>query len=56
VLRQDPVGHGGGHVDNPQTRAAQPAELAPAYVLLASQESSFVTGHIYDVQGGKGAA
>ena len=37
-------------------RAAQPAELAPAYVLLASQESSFVTGHIYDVQGGKGGA
>lgn len=36
-------------------RAGQPAELAPAYVLLASQESSFVTGHIYDVQGGKGA-
>lgn len=35
-------------------RAGQPAELAPAYVLLASQESSFVTGHIYDVQGGKG--
>jgi NAD(P)-dependent dehydrogenase (short-subunit alcohol dehydrogenase family) len=37
-------------------RAGQPAELAHAYVLLASQESSFVTGHIYDVQGGKGAA
>ncbi|MDB6005080.1 MAG: short-chain dehydrogenase/reductase [Prosthecobacter sp.] len=36
-------------------RAGQPAELAPAYVLLASQESSFVTGHIYDVQGGKAA-
>lgn len=34
-------------------RAGQPAELAPAYVLLASQESSFVTGHVYDVQGGK---
>ncbi len=34
-------------------RAGQPAELAPAYVFLASQESSFVTGHIYDVQGGK---
>ncbi len=33
-------------------RAGQPAELAPAFVLLASQESSFVTGHIYDVQGG----
>jgi NAD(P)-dependent dehydrogenase (short-subunit alcohol dehydrogenase family) len=37
-------------------RAGQPAELAPAYVFLASQESSFVTGHIYDVQGGKGEA
>ena len=37
-------------------RAAQPAELAPAYVFLASQEASFVTGHIYDVQGGKGEA
>lgn len=36
-------------------RAGQPAELAPAFVLLASQESSFVTGHIYDVQGGKSA-
>ncbi len=34
-------------------RAGQPAELAPAYVFLASQESSFVTGHVYDVQGGK---
>lgn len=37
-------------------RAGQPAELAPAYVLLASQEASFVTGHIYAVQGGKGEA
>jgi NAD(P)-dependent dehydrogenase (short-subunit alcohol dehydrogenase family) len=37
-------------------RAGQPAELAPAYVFLASQESSFVTGHVYDVQGGKGEA
>lgn len=37
-------------------RAGQPAELAHAYVLLASQESSFVTGHINDVQGGKGVA
>lgn len=35
-------------------RAGQPAELAPAYVFLASQEASFVTGHIYEVQGGKG--
>jgi NAD(P)-dependent dehydrogenase (short-subunit alcohol dehydrogenase family) len=35
-------------------RAGQPAELAPAYVLLASQESSFVTGHVYSVTGGRG--
>ncbi len=35
-------------------RAGQPAELAPVFVLLASQESSYITGHIYDVQGGSG--
>lgn len=37
-------------------RAGQPAELAPAYVLLASQESSFVTGLVYSVTGGRGEA
>ena len=37
----------------PMKRPAQPAELAPIYVLLASQESSFVTGEIYGVTGGK---
>ena len=31
----------------PLGRPAQPAELAPIYVLLASQESSFVTGETY---------
>jgi NAD(P)-dependent dehydrogenase (short-subunit alcohol dehydrogenase family) len=36
----------------PLKRPAQPAELAPVYVLLASQESSFVTGEIYGVTGG----
>jgi NAD(P)-dependent dehydrogenase (short-subunit alcohol dehydrogenase family) len=36
----------------PRTRPGQPAELAPVYVLLASQESSFVTGEIYGVTGG----
>jgi NAD(P)-dependent dehydrogenase (short-subunit alcohol dehydrogenase family) len=36
----------------PMKRPAQPAELAPVYVLLASQESSFVTGEIYGVTGG----
>ena len=33
-------------------RAAQPAELAPVYVLLASQEASYITGMIYGVTGG----
>jgi NAD(P)-dependent dehydrogenase (short-subunit alcohol dehydrogenase family) len=34
-------------------RPAQPAELAPVYVLLASDESSYVTGAIYPVTGGE---
>jgi NAD(P)-dependent dehydrogenase (short-subunit alcohol dehydrogenase family) len=36
----------------PLGRPGQPAELAPVYVLLASQESSFVTGEVYGVTGG----
>ena len=36
----------------PLGRAAQPAELAPAYVFLASAESSFVTGERLGVHGG----
>ena len=36
----------------PMARPGQPAELAPIYVLLASQESSYVTGEIYGVTGG----
>lgn len=36
----------------PMRRPGQPAELAPVYVLLASQESSFVTGEVYGVTGG----
>lgn len=37
----------------PLGRAGQPAELAPAYVYLASQESSFVVGEILAVTGGQ---
>lgn len=33
-------------------RAGQPAELAPVYVLLASNESSYITGQIYGITGG----
>ncbi len=36
----------------PMKRPGQPAEVAPIYVLLASQESSFVTGEVYGVTGG----
>ncbi len=34
-------------------RAAQPAELAPAYVFLASNEASYMTGELVPVTGGK---
>ncbi len=36
----------------PMGRPGQPAECAPIYVLLASPESSFVTGEVYGVTGG----
>ena len=34
-------------------RPAQPAELAPLYVWLASPEASYVTGEVYGATGGK---
>jgi NAD(P)-dependent dehydrogenase (short-subunit alcohol dehydrogenase family) len=37
----------------PLGRPGQPAELAPTYVFLASQESSFITGEIIGVTGGQ---
>jgi hypothetical protein len=39
--------------DTPLGRAGQPAELAPAYVFFASQESSYVSGEVLGVTGGK---
>jgi len=41
-----------GSSESPMGRAAQPAELAPAYVFLASQESSYVAGETLNVNGG----
>jgi NAD(P)-dependent dehydrogenase (short-subunit alcohol dehydrogenase family) len=38
--------------DTPLGRAGQPAELAPAYVFLASAESSYVVGETLNVNGG----
>ncbi len=37
----------------PLGRAGQPAELAPVYVLLASQAGSYITAQIYGVTGGE---
>lgn len=39
--------------DVPLGRVGQPAELAPTYVLLASEESSYITGAVIPVTGGK---
>jgi NAD(P)-dependent dehydrogenase (short-subunit alcohol dehydrogenase family) len=41
-----------GQAESPMGRPAQPAELAPAYVFLASQESSYVNGETLGVTGG----
>lgn len=38
--------------DNPTGRPGQPAELAPVYVLLASDQASYVNGEIWGVTGG----
>ena len=37
----------------PMGRPGQPAELAPTFVFLASQESSYISGEIIGVTGGK---
>ncbi len=37
---------------SPMGRPAQPAELAPSYVFLASQDSSYIAGEILGVTGG----
>lgn len=39
--------------NSPMERPAQPAELAPIYVFLCSDESRYITGGIFDLTGGK---
>jgi NAD(P)-dependent dehydrogenase (short-subunit alcohol dehydrogenase family) len=34
-------------------RAGQPSEVAPAYVFLASDDASYMTGQIIHVNGGE---
>ena len=40
----------------PLGRPGQPVEIAPIYVLLASQEGSYITGEVYGATGGNGIA
>ncbi|HMA51150.1 MAG TPA: SDR family oxidoreductase [Magnetospirillaceae bacterium] len=39
--------------NTPLKRPGQPAELAPAYVMLASREASYITGAVVPVTGGR---
>lgn len=39
--------------DTPMKRPAQPIEVAPAYVFLASSDASYITGQIIHVNGGE---
>jgi NAD(P)-dependent dehydrogenase (short-subunit alcohol dehydrogenase family) len=39
-------------LETPMKRAGQPFELAPTYIYLASEDSSFVTGQVLHVNGG----
>jgi len=39
--------------DTPLGRPGQPAELAPLYVFLASDDASYITGEVVGVTGGK---
>ncbi|MCK9488666.1 MAG: SDR family oxidoreductase [Xanthomonadales bacterium] len=38
--------------DTPMGRPGQPAEVAPAYVLLASEDGAYITGQIIHINGG----
>ena len=51
TMTEDKVASHGEGV--PLGRAGQPAELAPAYVFFASQESSYITAEMLGVTGGK---
>jgi len=39
--------------DGPMGRPGQPVEIAPCYVFLASEDSSYVTGQVLHPNGGE---
>ncbi len=51
TMPPDKVAHFGENT--PLKRPGQPAELAPAYVLLASEEASYMSGALIPVTGGR---
>lgn len=51
TMPPDKIAHFGEQV--PMKRPAQPRELAPVYVLLASEEASFISGATVAVTGGR---
>ena len=51
TMPQEKVQHFGEQT--PIKRPAQPCELAPAYVMLASDEASYISGATLGVTGGK---
>lgn len=48
---EEKVSHFGA--DTPMKRAGQPAEVAPSYVFLASNDSSYMSGQVLHVNGGE---
>ena len=51
TMPEDQVAEFGAQV--PMERPGQPAEVAPAYVMLASDEASYISGAVIAVTGGK---
>ncbi|MNN71497.1 General stress protein 39 [compost metagenome] len=47
-----PEAYASSGYDSPMRRDAQPVEIAPAYVYLASDDSSYVMGQVIHVNGG----